>query len=34
VLERSLSVGLPAVCGCSFSKARSGRFGLFLYVPK
>jgi len=28
-LERSLSVGLPAVCGCSFSKARSCRFGLF-----
>ncbi len=34
VLERSLSVGLPAVCGSSFSKARSWSFGLFLYVSK
>ena len=33
-LERSLSVGLPAVCGCSFSKARSCCFGLFLFVSE
>ena len=33
-LERSLSVGLPAVCGSSFSKARSWPFGLFLYVSE
>ncbi len=26
--------GLPVVCGCSFSKARSYRFGLFLYTPE
>ncbi len=30
-LERSLSVGLPAVCGSSFFKARSCPFGLFQY---
>ena len=28
-LERTLSVGLPDVCGSSFSKARSCPFGLF-----
>lgn len=33
-LERSLSVGLPAVCGSSFSKARSWPFGLFIYVAQ
>ena len=33
-LERSLSVGLPAVCGSSFSKARSLLFGLFIYVAE
>ena len=33
-LERSLSVGLPAVCGSSFSKARSWPFGLFIYVSE
>lgn len=29
-VERRVSVGLPAVCGCSFLKARSWPFGLFL----
>ncbi len=29
-----LSVGLPAVCGGSFSKARSWPFGLFLYASE
>ena len=33
-LERSLSVGLPAVCGSSFFKARSWPFGLFLYASE
>ena len=33
-LERSLSVGLPAVCGSSFSKARSWPFGLFFYASE
>ncbi|MBW2613988.1 MAG: hypothetical protein JRE12_16750 [Deltaproteobacteria bacterium] len=30
----NLSVGLPAVCGSSFIKARSGRFGLFFYAAE
>jgi len=33
-LDMNLIGGLPAVCGCSFSKARSCCFGLFLYVSE
>jgi len=29
-----LSVGLPVVCGSSFSKARSCCFGLFFYTSE
>jgi len=33
-LDINLSVGLPAVCGSSFSKARSWPFGLFFYASE
>lgn len=33
-LGMNLSVGLPAVCGSSFSKARSWPFGLFFYASE
>jgi len=33
-LDMNLTGGLPAVCGSSLFKARSCRFGLFLYVSK
>ncbi len=33
-LDMNLTGGLPAVCGSSFSKARSWPFGLLLYVSK
>ncbi len=33
-LDMDLVVGLPAVCGCSFFKARSCCFGLFLYASE
>ena len=33
-LGMNLTAGLPAVCGSSFSKARSWPFGLFLYVSE
>ncbi len=33
-LDMDLVVGLPAVCGCSFFKARSCCFGLFLYTSE
>jgi len=33
-VELNLSVGLPVVCGSSFSKARSYCFGLFFYASE
>ncbi len=33
-LDMNLIGGLPAVCGSSFSKARSWPFGLFLYASE